>query len=68
MCGFVGIYLNDSSLLEVNRYEKVLSKMSKVIEPRGPDDKGMFIESMMTNFSKKTSSLPLASPALIKLI
>lgn len=44
MCGFVGIYLNDSSLLEVNRYEKVLSKMSKVIEPRGPDDKGMFID------------------------
>ena len=43
MCGFVGIYLNDTARLEEERYETVLKKMSKVIDHRGPNDHGIFI-------------------------
>ena len=43
MCGFIGIFLNNSSRLEEDRYEVILKKMSKVIERRGPNDQGIFI-------------------------
>ena len=43
MCGFVGFYLKDTARLEEERYEVILNKMSKVIDHRGPNDQGIFI-------------------------
>ena len=43
MCGFVGFYLKNSARLEEERYEIILNKMSKVIDHRGPNDQGVFI-------------------------
>ena len=43
MCGFIGFYLKDTARLEKERYEIILNKMSKVIDHRGPNDQGIFI-------------------------
>ncbi len=43
MCGLVGIYLNNNSNLEEERYEKVINDMATVQKHRGPDDKGVFV-------------------------
>lgn len=43
MCGFIGFYLKNTARLEEERYELILKRMSKVINHRGPNDKGIFI-------------------------
>ena len=45
MCGFVGMFLNDSSSLEEDRYRNILKKMSEVIEHRGPDNHDIFLHN-----------------------
>ena len=45
MCGFVGMFLNDSSSLEEDSYRNILKKMSEVIEHRGPDNHDIFLHN-----------------------
>ena len=44
MCGFSGIYLHQNAKHKIKNYEVLLNKMSEVIKPRGPDDKGVYID------------------------
>jgi asparagine synthase (glutamine-hydrolysing) len=57
MCGIVGLIKKDKSNISLD----VLSKMASVLEHRGPDDEGHYIEGTVGLYHKRLSIIDLAS-------
>ncbi len=57
MCGFVGIINADGTIVQ----RALLEKMSSVINHRGPDEEGFFIDGLLGLYHKRLSIIDLTS-------
>src|SRR5919205_1541864 len=57
MCGFVGILHLEPQPVEL----PVLARMARVLEHRGPDDKGSFVDGQVGFFHRRLSIIDLRS-------